>query len=170
MIDAKQYNTNSGGKKLPAGLHAKCKVSFDFGDNFMEVIFTNDQGYQNKRFWIPDPNKEKYDERKSATLSEFISFMKIFSPEEEVLELKAPDIMSFFKAGAALIQDDLCEVNIKVIPDRDGVYSEIPRYGWIERYRENFPMGLQFSKWELENRINRKSPVAPPQTDEPLLF
>lgn len=170
MIDAKQYNTPTSKKKLPVGLHAKCAVTFEFGDNYLEAIFTNDQGYQNKRFWIPDPAKEKYEERKESTLTDFISFLKIFSTEEDVLQLKAPDIMSFFKEGVKLVTPDLCEVNVKVIPDRNGEYTELPRFGWIERYRENFPIGLSFSRWELENRINKPSPVGTPKTDEPLLF
>lgn len=175
MIDAKTFYDTSkkDNKKLPAGIHANCTVTFEMGNwqgiEFVDANFTNDQGYANRRFWEPNPTNERYEELKKTMLNDFMDLLMVFVSKEEVLELKAETVIGFLKAGVALVKDQLVPVNIKLLPDRDGLYAEWPKYPpYVEKYSERFPMGLKYTRWELDNRFNRK-PVAP-KADEPLLF
>lgn len=175
MIDAKTfYDTNKKDtKKLPAGIHANLTVTFEEGTwqdlPFIDVNFTNDQGYANYRFWEPKPGSERYEERKKSMLNDYMDLLMLFVTKEEVLELKGETVIDFLRNGYNLVKDFLVPVNIKLLPDRDGVYTRWPKFPpMFEKYSEKFPISLKFTRYELENYINKKPDL--PKTDEPMLF
>lgn len=93
-------------------------------------------------------------------LAHIVKFMDIFLGKEVVDSFAAPNFKSFAEKAAAMLNDSIGNntVNIKLIYDKDGVFSTFPTFpNYIEKHVPGQEPTIKFSNWELEHRCNPKS-------------
>lgn len=179
---------NSGGVKLPYGIHEKLtikEVTVNDEDQYIDVIFEQPSTLKqiNKRIYWPNLEKYKPNPRKGETqedanqrdvderIEHLRDFLYLCYSPAEVEELEPKSFAELCHKTKQMLdaKKDQFFVNLKVIPTSDLQYSELPRYagGYIELWREGLKPTLKFNNWELEERINPLTEPAP-ATDEPV--
>jgi len=145
MYSAKKIQEETGStsaSKMSSGFHTNVQLTnIDVTPGqYVDIHFKNNDGeVHHRRIWPPNP--DMINPRDGESLEE----AKVRDEQERL---------------------GIIRFNIKLIPTKDGKYSEFPRYGkWITKYSEDKPHGLKYSKWELENRVN----VDRPKSDDMLL-
>jgi len=171
MFSAKQIqDSRKGGSKLSEGIHTGLDVTLERVDNYYVIKFSNGDKYQDKRVYDPDtkypatPRNDETQEQANlraaeSKLEHLTELLRIFAPEEDV---QSETYAGFVNKAISVLKPVLGtkKVNLKVILDSDGIYPEISNFaGYIEEYVEGQESKLQFSKWELENRMTKKNPV-----------
>ncbi len=171
---------SSGGHKIPVGIHANCTLeSVEKGETFYDINFKDSEGHtHNKRLWQPKgafPRKDKdgniietpqdalaREEREN--MRHFIKLLYIFLGEDGLATVSGNSYNEFMEKAAALLNQkaNTKKLNLKLIYDSTGVYSEFPKtlgFGsdYMEEYVEGQEPTLTFSKWELENRVEQKA-------------
>lgn len=172
-------NLKVSNNKMPVGIHEKCTVtSLVKGDNYFDINFSNTNGeVHNKRLWNPNGNypkmiegnmetkQEALSREEAANLSHVVKIMHIFLGEEGVAKFPTLDYSEFLDKAITTITPKLNTkfVNLKLIYDNDGMYSVFGNFpDYIEEWTEEGPK-LKYSKWELENRMTKKTRT----TEEP---
>jgi len=166
--------TPKNGKKIPFGIHAKCKVTsiVNKPGEYVDLNFEDSLGrYNNKRLYAPNgkyPRKTKVDgtEREETTAealerdskqkaAHVVKLLHIFLGKEALKKFTGEYEEFMEKATKALTPNVLASkyVNLKLIYDSAGVYSEFGNYAdYVEEYVEGKEPTLDFSPWEKENR------------------
>jgi len=181
--------TPKRGTKIPVGIHTACKITgIDVAENHVDINFENSEGLShNKRLWKPKgnyPNKIKDAEgvermetpaeavaRETRTnFAHLAAVSKILLSEDELTALKAAiakktEYQDVVAEIAKKINPTVSRklVNLKLLPDAEGKYSEFsngrfPDY--IEEYVEGAEPKLKYTDWELENRFKNKAKPA----------
>lgn len=164
--------------KIPAGIRKDVKiVALEKGANYVDIHFEDQEGrVQNNRIWDHNPDKiyprdgesdqEAAKRDKMERLDHLNEVLEIFLTKEEFNSFEAPTYDAYVNKAISSLPDEVLSsktVNIKLLPDSTGLYSEFSRFagGNIEECKKGQPSSLKYSKWELENRINvdRSSPV-----------
>jgi len=182
--------TPRNGKKIPFGIHTKCKVTsitYKPGE-FVDINFEDAEGrYNNKRLYQPNgkyPRKTKVDgiEREETTAealqrdskqkaSHIVKLLHIFLGKEALKKFNGEYDEFMEKAVKALTPNVLASkyVNLKLIYDSDGVYSEFGNYAdYVEEYVEGQEPNLTYSPWEKENRSTASKETPKSSTDSAL--
>ena len=187
------FDEQSGGSRtrLTTGLHEALDVKTFLMPNYFDIVVEKDGLTQNKRLFIPDYNKfpariredESQDQANFRDLKERLAHitlvMKIFMDEDQFKNFQAPvvenDHAQTFKLFAEKAHNELQtllptkQVNVKLIPTKDGLYSEFPFFAtstWIEEHVPGQPSTLKYSKYELK-RIQES--MAGPKSDDTVL-
>lgn len=171
-LDAPETTTKvGGGKRMSVGIHTKVKLSeitFDEKDGYVHIEFTNDKGETaQKRLWKPEGKfpaegksaSEAIDDESFANLSVIRILVETTLSESAITNFKGTYEDLVKRAVAAIkatISTTKGRFNIKLIYDKNGVYSEMGKYGSLEKYVEDTPTDLYFSTWELDNRMTKK--------------
>ena len=167
------------GSKMGVGIHEECSVtSITVEDRYFDINFSNKAGeVHNKRLWAPNGNYPRTDkvtnvtetkqqaiEREEASnLSHIVKLLHIFLGEEGVAKFPALEYDDFVEKAASVLNPKFAskKVNLKLIYDGDGSYSTFGNFpDYIEEWTGS-PATLKYSKWELENRLQKKEVVAP---------
>lgn len=116
---------------------------------------------------MPSPDPQKLYPREGETpqqafaraekeyLAHIVKHLHIFLNDEEFNTFAAADIKSFTQKAADLLnaRKDTCTLNLKLIYDRDGVFSVFGKYpDYVEKHEEGKEPTLQFTKYEREQR------------------
>ena len=158
---------SSKSTKLPVGIHTGVQlVSVLKEDGYVEFNFKHPDGSMNKRLWTPSgkfPRKEETpadaEKRQELENLEFIvNTVVAIAGEEALSTINASTYDGMVDKAIALIEKNKAKhlVNLKVIYDSKGAYTETPTSGSIERYEEGVEPALKFSNWEMTNRMTRK--------------
>lgn len=182
------FLTPKTGTKIPVGIHSNCVVkSIEVTDKFVDLNFEDsDKRHHNKRLWEPkgsypieitqaDGTKKKETTAEALAreerlnMSHLVKLAHIFLSESEADKLgavyekylaKTATYKDFVETASSLLNSKLTskKVNLKVIYDSDGVYSEFGRYpDYIEEYTEGQEPTLAYTPYEVSNRITKKS-------------
>lgn len=170
MYTAKEIkNEFGGGSKIKVGIHTACKLaSVVVGDNFVDFNYESAEGsVHNKRVWFPELSKvyvrenetdqQALERSRKEALAHIVKHMHIFLDKETVDTFSAPDFKSFVLNASRLLEEhkDSSKINLKLIPDSKLEYSTFGRYpDYIEEYEEGKEPTLQFTSWEIQNRVN----------------
>lgn len=180
MENTFKFNTdhNTRGSKIPFGIHTNCKVvSIVEGDRFFDINFEDADGAtHNKRLWNPEGKfprevekegikvKETVEEAKHreemANHDHFKKLMSIFLPEEKV---NSNSYMEQMRKLMNLLNPvlDTKRVNLKLVYDSEGMYSEFPRFpNYVEEYVEGTEPKLKFSSYDNTTPGKKKTAKA----------
>lgn len=155
-----------GGSRIPVGIHENCKVSsVEVGERWIDFNYEKDGATNNKRVWFSTPDKvwtrdgeskeQAFERSKKEDLAHVTKHLHIFLTEEEFENFEAKTYEEFMNKAAAILEDklDRTTVNLKLIYDKEGMYSEFGRYpDYIEEYVEGEKPTLYYTKYELQNR------------------
>ena len=166
---------SSSGSKIPVGIHTNCSLeSVEKGDTFYDINFKDSEGrVHNKRLWQPKgtyPRKDKSgnvietpaealarEEREN--MRHITKLLHIFLGEEGLQTVNASSYDEFMAKGAAILNQkaNTKKLNLKLIYDSVGVYSTFGNFvDYVEEYVEGEAPTLQYTPWELQNRIEKK--------------
>lgn len=165
VYGARKFNGTA--KKLGVGIHKNCKFEgVEIGDNYLDIFVANDEGEsQNKRIWFPDENKiyvrdgEEFEEAVERDtidrLDHIVSLVEVLHGQEVAENLEAKTFLEFCEKTKTLCNGVIgTRVNVKLIYDKAGDYSEFPYFPpYLERYVEGQEPTLKFTKYELEKRM-----------------
>jgi len=182
MYSAKKIQEETGStsaSKMGSGFHTNVQLTnIDVTPGqYVDIHFKNDNGeIHHRRIWPPNPDminprdgesleeaKVRDEQERLGVITDVLSIVS-----DNLDDFSAPTYDQYMLKAKQEIMSNLADVrfNIKLIPTKNGKYSEFPRYGkWITEYSEDKPHGLKYSKWELENRVN----VDRPKSDDMLL-
>jgi hypothetical protein len=187
MFNAKSNSeylpTNSAGKKIPVGIHAKCKVTdINIGENFIDFVYADSESrVHNKRVWFPDPTKPpmpKADESVSEAIhrdaqeraAHITAHLKSMANNDEWMSISAPTFRDYAMMAKRYLDTvkDTAYINLKLVLDKDLEWSEFPRYpNYIEKYIDGEAPTLKFSEWELKNRVHKPKDDGTPSAETP---
>lgn len=174
-------NMASGKGRIPVGIHENCKVTkVETGDNFIDFYYEDQQQRShNKRVWFPTPDKvwpkdgetkvEAFERSQKEALAHVVKHLHIFLPEKDFNKFEAENFEQFVEKAAKVLPKHLESktVNLKLIYDKDGVYSTFGNYpDYIEEWSADQKCGLFYTKWERENRLESKVEEAINASDE----
>lgn len=156
-----------GGSRLPVGIHTAVRVTkSEVGDNYIDFHYEKDGATQHKRVWFPSEDKvwtrdgeskaDALERSKREALAHVTKHLHIFLTEEEFATFEANSFEEYVNKAAVVLEDKLDRhlVNLKLIYDSDGQYSDFGRYpDYIEKYVEDQKPTLYYTKYELQNRI-----------------
>lgn len=170
-----QLNEDNKGKKIPVGTHTNCSVtSVDLGENFIDFNYEDSEGrIHNKRVWFPtidvlypkegETTEQAFSREVKDRMAHLVAHLKVFLTKEEIDTFGAPDFPSFAKKTAEVLNPRLntAKVNLQLIYDKTGQYSEFSRYAnssskYIEKYEEGVAPTVKPSPWEAKNRMTPK--------------
>jgi len=182
MYSAKKIQEETGStsnSKMTSGFHTNVTLTgIDVEPGkYVDIHFKNKNGeVHNRRIWPPNPDminprdgesleeaKQRDEQERLGIITDMLSIVV-----DDLDDFSAPTYDQYMLKAKQEIMSNVGDTtfNIKLIPTKDGKYSEFPRYGkWVTEYSENKPHGLKYSKWELENRVN----VERPKSDDMLL-
>ena len=173
--------------KMGMGIHSNCFLESveisktKTGIEFMEFIFAkkDEPTYINQRIWFPNENPKAFGDETpeqalqrevNSKLAHIIKIMKCFMSEKEA-EITANSFGEFCAIAKSKIEKKSFKdqpVYLKVIFDKDGIYTQFPRFpNYIQKQEEEKECKLKFSKWEKENRCTAAE-VKAPEGDDPL--
>lgn len=181
LFDEKELTTT----KIPVGIHSKVElVNVDIGDSYFDINFNKDGLRHNMRKWQPndkypltvDVDGEKVEETPEQTIARktkenlgpINKVLKVLASDEEIENMKKKSYASYdeyIENAAKFINKRIMDnernknikyVNIKLIYDKDGMYSVFPRYGYMEEYKEGMEPTLKYSDYEIKNSITPK--------------
>jgi hypothetical protein len=158
--------------KMGVGIHSNCNLeSIEIAKtkanvDYMEFIFVKkeDNTFMNQRIWFPNPNPKPFDgetpeqalEREiKSKLSHVVKILKTFVSEKDA-EINANSFGEFCSIAKARIEKTNFKnqpVYLKVIYDKDGVFTQFPTFpNYIQKQVEGQECRIKMSAWELENR------------------
>jgi hypothetical protein len=172
--------------KIPVGIHSKVKItSVEVADSYFDINFDKEGLKHNIRKWEPNDKypltvnvdgeqvtetpEQTIDRKIKENLGPLNKALKVLATEEEQEDIKKRKYESYeeyIKALAKFINKRIMDnernkthkyVNIKLIYDKDGMYSVFPRYGYMEEYKEGMEPTLKYSDYEIKNSITPKS-------------
>lgn len=175
------------GGKIPVGIHTDCSLeSIEKGETYWDINFKDSEGRShNKRLWQPKgtyPRKDKdgvvietveealaREEREN--MRHVVALLHIFIGEDALATVGANSYDEFMTKAAGILNQKAAtkKLNLKLIYDSNGAYSEFGKIkpDYVEEYIEGQAPTLQYTKWELENRVERKtSPIVSKKKDE----
>lgn len=148
-----QDNFYSGKTKMPVGVHTACTLGeMDMettknGRMLLKIFFNNEKGqYIDKAIWIPDSDnpklkdgegKEQAIKREEKNfINECADLLGVFFDQEALIGLGGATNEAFGKAVLTKLSKAKGKCNLIVQYDQSGQYSELPKYGYIEKYEE----------------------------------
>lgn len=166
-----------GGNKIPVGIHSNCKLaSVEAGENFYDINFEDSEGrIQNVRLWEPNGKFPRTDKNgvtetpaqatarsERENLRHVVKLLHIFAGEESLATVSGDYPQMMAKAAALLNKlAPTKKLNLKLIYDSLGVYSSFGKFpDYVEQHIEGEEPKLQFTPWELLNRVEPKAQVA----------
>lgn len=172
LFDINDLLKDESSKGIPVGVQQDVAVtsiargSSPNNNKFVKIEFSKDGGKLSKTLWEPKgsyPEEgETLDEAKRregrTNLQVIGKLLKIFLSPEELASFPKLDYEPFIDKAIAVLTPKLKNktVNIKVVYDKKGEYTELSRYDFIEEHVPNTPPTLELSTWELENRMTKK--------------
>ncbi len=135
-------------------------------NKFIKIEFEKDGGKLSKTLWEPKGSYPQDDETQEdaklreerANLQIIAKLLKIYLDPETLASFPKLEYEPFIDKAIAALAPKLKEkkVNIKVVYDNNGEYTELSRYGAIEEHIPGEPSNLEFSEWESKNRLTPK--------------
>lgn len=182
------FNEGSKTTKLPYGIHTEVSVKSvsrketPNKNKFVEILFEKDGATIQKTLWTPKgdyPLKNSdgvlIETKEEATLREskenlrhIAKLLGIFLPPEKLESFPNLNYENFIDKAITTLTPILNtkKVNLKVIYDSDGVYTELGRFpDYVELYQEGVEPTLKYSTYELQNRSTPKAKSAPKKND-----
>lgn len=169
MYNGKELFNNFSAKsnKLPVGIHQNVSlIEARIDDGYTEFNFKSDAGTMNKRLWAPsgkfpfkDETPDMAQKRQEMENLEFtLGLLVALSGEEALENVNGVDYNAIMLKAVALIDKNKGRytLNLKIVYDYKGAYTELPTFGSIERYEEGVAPKLKFTDKELETRMKRK--------------
>ena len=173
--------------KLDMGIHSNCYLESveisksKSGNEFMEFIFDkkDEASYINQRIWFPNDNPKAFNDETpeealqrevNSKLAHIVKIMKCFVSDKNA-EITATTFAEFCEIAKAKIEKSSFKeqaLYLKVIYDKDGIYTQFPRFpNYIQKQEEGKDCKLKFSTWEKENRCTPAN-VQGPEGDNPI--
>ena len=180
---------NSRTKYLQPGIHQKLSLeSVELHDNYIDfnIVSEAEEKYRDRVFF-PNPesewikqNPENLSKEEDTFLDKLSQYVLLYVEADKI-----PDTSGMsYKDVAALCKNIITQnmgtqvkFNMKLVPDSQGLYARSPKFApYVEKYEEGKPTTLKYSKWELDNLINKPKvseddvTLPEPQGDDSPLF
>lgn len=160
-----------GGSRIPVGIHEAVNVTkTEVGESYIDFHYEKDGATQHKRIWFPTIDKvwtkdgeskeDALERSKREALAHVTKHLHIFLTDEEFQGFEAKSFEEYVNKAAATLENklDRCQVNVKLIYDTDGQYSDFGRYpDYVEKFIEGQKPTLYYTKYELQNRLKPAS-------------
>lgn len=171
------FNDGPKGSKIGYGIHSEVSVA-SIGrketpnkNKFIEIVFEKDGSTIQKTLWEPKGNYPQDDETQDEAVSReskenlrhIAKLLGIFLPPEQLESFPNLDYQNFIDKAIATLTPYLKtkKVNLKVIYDKDGVYTELGRFpDYVELHEVGKEPTLKFSPYEIQNRSTAKAKAA----------
>lgn len=176
------------GVKIPFGIHSNCKITSieHKEDEYTDINFEDSEGkYHNKRLWapkgtypqtvtLPDGTKktettDQATEREgTARLMHLLRIADLLGLKDQVKQLPPMGYDALINRVIDIVTPGLANTrfNLKLIYDSEGMYSTFGNFpDYIELHKEGVTPSLQYSKWEKENRCERKEKSTDSKSD-----
>lgn len=173
LFDIDDLLKGEGGKYLGYGIHTNVAVTTvergksPKGNVFVKIEFSKDGSKISKTLWQPkgeypqdgETSEDAKLREERENLRIIAALLKIFLSPEEKESFPKLEYDKFIDKAIAVLTPKLKykTVNIKVVYDSKGEYTELSRYDAIEAYVEGEEPTIKFSDWELQNRSTRKA-------------
>lgn len=158
--------------RLGPGIHKVTftSIQYDPTGNYTDIVFTNDTGTANKRIFHEakvygnGTIEEAVETRNARNLGFYYSVLSVVGGKGATSKVPvASNYDALARATeAALSKYKGKEVYLKLIVDKNGVYSEIPKYG---RFIQSVDEELTLTISEKESTV--KAPVRSVESDLP---
>ena len=167
------FNDGPKTSKIGYGIHENVTVQ-SIGrketpnkNKFVEIVFVKDGATIQKTLWEPKGNYPQDDESMEEAISReskenlrhIAKLLGIFLPPEALESFPNLDYQNFIDKAIAALTPYLPtkKVNLKVIYDKEGVYTELGRFpDYVELHETGKEPTLKFSPYELSNRSTAK--------------
>lgn len=166
------------GTKLPYGIHTEVTVKSisrketPNKNKFVEILFEKDGATIQKTLWTPKGSYPQDGETQDdailreskENLRHIAKVLGIFLTPDKLESFPNLDYENFIDKAIATLTPILNtkQVNLKVIYDSDGVYTELGRFpDYVELFQEGVEPTLKYSPYEIQNRSTPKEKSAP---------
>jgi hypothetical protein len=158
-----------GSSKIPVGIHTNCFLTgIEVSSDFIDINFKDSEGrVNNKRLWAPKgkyPNKdesvaEAITREERENLAHLTKLVHIFLGKEALSKFSGEYLAIATNVAKQLKPKmESKKLNLKLILDKDGVYSEFGRFAdYVEESIEGQAPTLFFTKYEEDNRLVKKA-------------
>lgn len=161
-MNAKEFLDNNGpkeGTKLSAAIHEGVTfkgVEIDLSEDkpFLDLNVEKEGKVHNRRIWLSRPSDDAEDwikegyERNKVDLTTWLSGV---ATEEEMKRIEVLDDLKDYANSLVTILNSKkgALLNIKLIPNKEGKFSEFPRYQkYVEKHIPGQPSKLKYSAYE----------------------
>lgn len=150
------------GSKIPVGIHEGVEISsIEIAENYVDFNYMDSVGRKlNKRIYFPDLAKttardgktvqETFIDIEESTIGDFFTHAKIFVADDVLSNMEFMSVKDAALKIKALLDPLLAsaKVNLVVVPDKTGIFSDVARYRFIEKHVEGEKTKLYFSDYD----------------------
>ena len=171
------FNDAPKGAKIGYGIHENVTVKSisrketPNKNKFVEILFEKDGATLQKTLWEPKGNYPQEGESQEEAISReakenlrhIARILGIFLTPDKLESFPNLDYQNFIDKAIVTLTPVLStkSVNLKVIYDSDGVYTELGRFpDYVELHEAGKEPTLKYSPYEIQKRSTKKEKVA----------
>ena len=174
IIQAKNYKStysdnlppkDGGTKPTESGIYYNYKlVKLDELDRRIEFRFEKPEtnSYMTYSIWLTSAVPLQTEEEKltfqNRVVAKIGKLLYLFVPDSIADDISANSLSAYAEKAIAVISayKDSTTVNLGLIYNKDGKYTEVSSYG-IEQYTKEGETRITFTEWEKKNRMTKSS-------------